>query len=101
MMPPETGWYRWEKEDLLLSVRIQPRAAMDRFVAPYGNQYKISITAPPVDGKANEYLRRFIAKSFRVPSGQVTIESGAQAKTKRIRIRRPQRFPIPVGGRGA
>lgn len=98
MITPDKEWYTWDDEDLLISVRIQPRAARDRFVAPYGSQYKISIVAPPVDGKANAHLCRFLAKSFCVPGGQVTIESGAHAKTKRIRIRRPQRFPVPIGG---
>ena len=96
MSRKETSWYHWEGDELLLFLRIQPRASKDKFVGPHGNEYKLRITAPPVDGKANEHLRRFLAKAFAVPGASVALEAGENTKTKRIRIRDPKSFPIPV-----
>ena len=89
-------WYRWEGNTLLLSLRVQPRASRDEFVAPHGEDYKVRITAPPVDGKANEHLIRFLAKAFGVSRSQVTLESGESGRNKRFRIQAPTRFPVPI-----
>ena len=50
------NWFRWESDDLLLSLRVQPRASQDEFVGPHGDHFKVRITAPPVEGKANAHL---------------------------------------------
>ncbi len=89
-------WYRWEGEDLLLQLRVQPRAGRDQFVGPYGDQYKVRITAPPVDGKANEHLLRFLAKAFGVGREQVSLVSGESGKNKGFRIHSPRKFPISL-----
>jgi uncharacterized protein (TIGR00251 family) len=89
-------WYRWQEEDLVLLLRVQPRAARDQWVAPHGPAYKVRITAPPVEGRANEHLCRFLAEAFDVPCSQVTLEGGGRTRTKRVRIRGPRRFPIPI-----
>ncbi|WP_275097397.1 DUF167 family protein [Sedimenticola hydrogenitrophicus] len=89
-------WYRWEGEDLLLWLRVQPRAGKDQFVGPYGDRYKVRITAPPVEGKANEHLVRFLAKAFGVGRDQVSLISGDSGKHKQFRIQRPRKFPISL-----
>jgi uncharacterized protein len=91
-----TSWYRWEEQDLLLSLRILPRASQDEFVAPHGGHYKVRITAPPVDGKANAHLLRFLAKSFGVSCGKVSLVSGANSRNKRVRIQDPKKTPVPI-----
>ena len=48
--------------ELILSLVIQPKASRDQIVGWLGDEIKVAITAPPVDGKANEHLRRYIAK---------------------------------------
>ncbi|WP_428608097.1 DUF167 family protein [Sedimenticola sp.] len=95
-MTSSTDWYRWEGEDLLLQLRVQPRASKDQFVGPYGDQYKVRITAPPVEGKANAHLQRFLAKAFGVGRDQVSLISGDSCKNKGFRIHRPQKFPISL-----
>lgn len=87
------SWYQWEKDDLLLRLRIQPKASRDAFAEPYGDAFKIRITAPPVDGKANEHLQRFLSKAFGVPLRDVLIETGETSRGKRVRIRQPKRIP--------
>lgn len=89
-------WYHWEGDDLLLSLRIQPRSGRDEFVAVYGDQYKVRITAPPVDGKANTHLIRFLARAFGVGRADVRLISGESSRSKSVRISAPVKLPIPV-----
>ncbi len=92
----ENGWYRWDGNDLLLSLRVQPRAKRDQFIEPHGDHYKARITAPPVEGKANEHLVKFLAKSFGVKKSQVSMQTGQTSRNKLFRIASPTKFPIPV-----
>lgn len=88
------GWYQWKDDTLLLSVRVQPRASKDEIVGPHGNDsLKVRITAPPVDGKANQHLIKFLAKAFGVARGQVNLISGETGRDKRLAINDPGKFP--------
>lgn len=90
------NWYHWDGDALLLSLRVQPRASKDEFVGPHGDHYKVRITAPPVEGKANAHLIKFLAKAFGVSRSQVSLETGEGARNKGIRIQAPRKFPIPI-----
>ncbi len=90
-------WYRWDGADLVIEALIQPRAAQDAFGPVLGERLKIRLTAPPVDGKANDHLMAFLAALFRVPRRAVTIETGATGRRKRIRIVSPGILPPPLG----
>jgi uncharacterized protein (TIGR00251 family) len=90
---PAPAWYRWDGQDLLLALHIQPGARQDEFVGPHGDRLKIRITAPPVDGKANTHLVRFLAETFGVATGAVELLAGNTGREKRIRIRAPRRLP--------
>jgi len=94
------GWYRWEGDDLLLSLRVQPRASKDEFISPHGDHYKVRITAPPVEGKANTHLIKFLAKAFGVGRALVTLETGESARNKVVRIHAPQKLPLPLEKQG-
>ena len=87
------NWYEWRNDELLLRLRVQPKSAHDDFVEPYDNAFKIRITAPPVDGKANKHLQRFLSKAFGVPLRRITIDSGSHSRDKLVRISRPRIFP--------
>lgn len=89
-------WYRWEGPDLWLAVHIQPRARQDGIVGPHGDRLKVRITAPPVDGKANAHLIRFLADCFDVPAGAVELLAGSSGRDKRLRIRSPRRLPESI-----
>lgn len=92
------SWYRWEGEDLILHLRVQPKASQDAFVGPYGEDaYKVTLQAPPIDGKANAQLLKFIAKAFGLPRSRVLLESGANSRSKRLRLKSPSRLPISLG----
>ena len=87
------SWYSWDGKDLILRLRIQPRAAHDEIAGPLGNTLKIRLTAPPVDGKANEHLRKFLSQQCGVAKSQVTVLSGDTSREKRVRIISPRRLP--------
>lgn len=87
------AWYRWDGPDLLLALHIQPGAGGDELVGPHGDRLKIRITAPPVDGKANTHLIRFLAETFGVATGAVELLTGHTGREKRLRIRAPRQLP--------
>lgn len=87
------SWYQWQGESLILSVRAQPKASRDEIVGPHGDSLKIRITAPPIDGKANQHLQKFLAKAFGVSKSSVVLESGDSAREKRFRIDKPKKLP--------
>lgn len=89
-------WYQWDGEDLLLAVHVQPRASADSLEGTHGERLKIRLTAPPVDGKANSHLIRFLARQFGVPRRQVQLLSGESSRAKRIRIQRPRQLPAGI-----
>ena len=91
------AWFRWDGDDLLLEVRVQPRASRDEIVGPHGDRLKVRITAPPVDGKANTHLAKYLAKSFGVAPSAVTLEGGETGRGKRLRIRAPRELPAVTG----
>jgi uncharacterized protein (TIGR00251 family) len=83
----------------VLNVRVQPRARRDELGEPVGGQLRVRITAPPVDGKANAHLIRFLADSFGVPIARVTLLAGNQNRSKRLRIAAPTLLPARIAGR--
>lgn len=91
------AWFRWDGDALTLEIRVQPRASRDEIVGPHGEQLKVRITAPPVDGKANQHLVRFLAKSFGVAPSAVTLVGGETGRDKRLRIQAPRELPAVTG----
>ena len=87
------GCFRWEDDDLLLSINVQPRASKDELAEILGDSLKVRITAPPVDGAANKHLIEFLAKVFKVSKSQVTLISGETGRDKRLRIHSPKHWP--------
>jgi len=92
----EAPWYRWSGEDLEVTLRVQPRARHDAFGEAQDGSLRVRIQAPPVEGQANAALRRFIAGAFGVAPSRVTFLSGEQSRIKRLLIRSPGQFPVPI-----
>lgn len=86
-------WFRWDGDDLLLWVRVKPKSTRDAFDVIEADGIAVRITAPPVDGRANQHILAWLAKQFRVAKSAVHIESGHKSKWKRIRISEPKRLP--------
>lgn len=82
--------------DIRLKLYIQPKSSRDAWVELYGDEIKIAITAPPVDGKANAHLQKFLAKSFAVAKSQVVIEKGETGRHKTVLVISPNQLPLLV-----
>lgn len=76
-----------------LSLHIQPRATKNEFAGLHGDRFKIRLTAPPADGKANTALIAFLANAFDVPKSSVLLIAGHTSREKRVRILQPSRIP--------
>ena len=86
-MPDRTDQPWQEQADgLVLRVVVQPRASRTHFCGLQGDELKLRLTAPPVDGAANACCQEFLAKLLRVPKSAVRIESGETSRHKRIRV---------------
>jgi len=72
--------------DLVLSVYVQPRASKNQLCGLVGDELKIRLTSPPVDGAANKLCREFLAELFDVSKSAVEIVSGETSRHKRLRI---------------
>ena len=69
-----------------IAVRLTPRAARDTIAPALGSGYAARVTAPPVDGRANDALRRLVAKRAGVAPSRVSIVKGEKARDKVVRV---------------
>ena len=75
--------------NLVLNVRVIPKAKNNAVTGIEDGALKIRITAPPVDGKANAFLVKFLAKRWGVPKSNISVISGESARSKRLRVLQP------------
>jgi uncharacterized protein len=68
------------------SVKVQPRARKNAVTGELGGVLKLALTAPPVEGKANDACIEFLANLLKVPRSSVTIASGHSGRRKLIRV---------------
>jgi hypothetical protein len=71
---------------LTFAVKVHPRAKRNAITGALGDALKLALTAPPVDGRANEACIEFFANLLKVPRSSVTIASGETSRNKIIRI---------------
>jgi uncharacterized protein (TIGR00251 family) len=77
-----SDWYRRDEESLSLTLHVQPGAKRTEISGLHGEALKIRLAAPPLEGRANEALLRFIADTFDVPLRQVELKQGGQSRHK-------------------
>jgi uncharacterized protein (TIGR00251 family) len=68
------------------AVKVRPRAKRNAITGELGDALKVSLTSPPVEGRANEACIEFFAKLLKVPRSSVTIASGQRSRAKAIRV---------------
>ena len=73
-------------KDLTIKIYLQPKASKNQIVGPYRDGIKVRVTAPPVEGKANEALLRFLAASLDLSPSQVQILKGHHSREKVLRL---------------
>ncbi len=67
-------------------VRVQPRAKKNAITGEVGEALKLALTAPPIEGRANEACIAFLAELLNVPRSSVTIAAGQSSRNKVIRV---------------
>lgn len=68
------------------TVRLQPRASKNEIAGLHGDALRVRVTAPPVDGLANEALMDFLSQALEIPRRNVCIVSGFTSRTKVVEI---------------
>ena len=68
------------------TVHVQPRAKRTEVTGMHGAAVKIRLAAPPVDGAANEALRRFLAERLCVPRASVHVVAGLSSRDKLVEV---------------
>jgi uncharacterized protein len=67
-------------------IKVHPRAKKNAITGEIGEALKISLTAPPIDGRANEACIAFLAELLNLPRSSITITSGQSSRNKIIRV---------------
>ncbi|HVU28181.1 MAG TPA: DUF167 domain-containing protein [Verrucomicrobiae bacterium] len=81
-MPPT--FLKETSGDILLSVKLQPRASKNEIGEPLGDELKIKVTAPPVDSAANEALIGLLAEKLHCARGRIEIIRGQTSRHKTV-----------------
>jgi uncharacterized protein (TIGR00251 family) len=69
-----------------IRIHVIPNAKIDKAVGQHGDAIKIKLRAPPVEGKANAALRRFLAEKLSIPQRAIVLDRGERSRDKLIRI---------------
>jgi hypothetical protein len=69
-----------------LAIKVHPRAKKNAITGEVGGALKLSLTSPPLDGKANQACIDFFAKLLKMPRSSITIAAGQTSRNKLIRI---------------
>jgi uncharacterized protein (TIGR00251 family) len=77
----------------MLAIHVQPGAKTTEVAALHGEDLKIRIAAPPVEGRANAVLEGFIARALGVPKRCVSVVKGAGSRRKTVQVAAPQANP--------
>ena len=81
---------RKQARGIVFKVFVQPRSSTNRIVGVYGDALKVSVTAPPVSGAANQMCIKFLAKQLAIPARLLEIISGHKGRTKKILLHSDQ-----------
>ena len=87
------GFFHWREDDLILQVRVQPRSSRDQVLGLLNDRLRIKITAPPVHGKANSHLVKYLSRQFKTPASRISVLSGHSTRNKQLLISRPTVVP--------
>jgi len=82
----QPGWYRRNGEVITLTLHVQPGAKRSVIAGLHGEALKVKLAAPPIEGRANEALLKFIADLFAVPLRNAELKQGGQARRKVVAV---------------
>jgi uncharacterized protein len=81
-----SDWLRGCADGVVIQILVQPRAARNEVVGVQGEELKIRLTSPPVEGAANRLCCDYLAGLCGVPRSQVTLLAGQRSRHKRLLI---------------
>ncbi len=82
-----SSWFRVAADgSITLTLHIQPGAKKTEIAGRHGEALKIRLAAPPVDGKANEALIKFVAQTLGLPKAAVRLKSGQTSRQKVLAV---------------
>lgn len=81
-----TAWHRREGEAIILTLHVQPGAKRSEVAGLHGDALKVRLAAPPIEGRANEALQKFIADLFGVPLRNIELLRGVQSRHKMVKV---------------
>ena len=79
-------YFKITGNDIIVKVKIVPGSSKNKIIGVYNDSLKFTITAPPVEGKANKKCIAYLAKYFDVAKSKIEIISGQTSKNKLIKI---------------
>ena len=85
-MPLLPGWARRASGAVVLALHVQPGARRTAVVGEHGERLKIALQAPPVDGRANEALLRFLGEKLGVRQAALRLTAGAASRDKSVAV---------------
>ena len=88
-----SGWYRATPEGWLLAIHVQPGAKKSAIAGLHGGSLKLRIAATPVEGKANEAVKSFLAAALGVPRNCVSVIRGGRNREKQVLVSALQVHP--------
>ncbi len=81
------AFYQESAQGITFPVKVVPRAKADEIVGLEGDALKVRLNAPPVEGRANEALIKFLAARLGIKRADVEILRGETARHKLVRVR--------------
>jgi uncharacterized protein len=82
----QTPWIVATADGVVINIRVVPRASCNEVSGLQGDALKVRLQAPPVEGKANQALARFLAEALHIRPNQVRILAGETGRNKRVLI---------------
>ncbi|WP_413891283.1 DUF167 domain-containing protein [Candidatus Skiveiella danica] len=91
------SFFCWEGDVLIVNILGKPSARSDAIGEPLGNQLRVSVKAKPENGRATDYMVKFLAPLFGVRVTDIEVVFGQENVNKQLRIKAPQRLPAVFG----
>ena len=87
------SFFCWDGDILIVNILGKPSARRDAIGEPQGNQLRVSVKAKPENGKATDYMVRFLAPLFGVKATDIEVVFGQENVNKQLRIKAPAQLP--------
>jgi len=71
---------------MLIKIKVIPNSSINKIIEQNGDQWKIKLMTPPIDGRANEALIKFLAEELKIKKNQIEILKGQTSREKLVKI---------------